>query len=80
MKKSGNGNPETCARNLMKLEQGDIALDGLRGLPRNLVDRSVAKSIPELKNSIKFVLESYEPRVDVTNILLEEINGTNYRG
>lgn len=79
MKKNGNGNSEVCARNLLRLEQGDIDLDGLRGLPRNLVDRSVAKSIPELKNSIRFILESYEPRVDVETISLEVLNGSDYR-
>lgn len=69
MKKTGNGNAEVCARNLLRLEQGDVALDGLRGLPRNLVDRSVAVSVPELKNSVRFLIESYEPRVEIDSIL-----------
>lgn len=68
MKEHGNGEPLTCGRNLLQLLQGDIPLDGLRGLPRDIIDRPSSIAAPDLRSAIRFVCENYEPRLSVEEI------------
>lgn len=63
MKTTGNGMAQTCVDNLLALRRGEIALDGLRGLPPELIDRPESRALPELKDAVRETLETYEPRV-----------------
>lgn len=63
MKTTGNGTPQACVDNLLALRRGELALDGLRGLPLELIDRPESWALPELKDAVRETLETYEPRV-----------------
>ena len=63
MKAHGNGTPETCASNLLRIVRGEVAFDRVRGLDGSLVDRPNAAD--EAIEDMKWLLETYEPRVDV---------------
>ena len=39
MKAHGNGNPETCAFNLLRIVRGEIPYDRVRGRDGTLIDR-----------------------------------------
>lgn len=67
MKAHGNGKPETCASNLLRIVRGEVAYDRVRGRDGALVDRPNATD--EAVADAEWVLETYEPRVDAENII-----------
>lgn len=66
MKAHGNGTPETCASNLLRIVRGEIPYDRVRGRNSALVDRPNAAD--EAAADAEWVLETYEPRVDVEGV------------
>ena len=62
MKAHGNGKPETCASNLLRIVRGEVAYDRVRGRDGALVDQPNATD--EAVADAEWVLETYEPRVD----------------
>ena len=66
MKAHGNGNPETCASNLLRIVRGEVPLDRVRGRDGALVD--AANVTDEAIADAEWVLETYEPRVDAQSI------------
>ena len=67
MKAHGNGTPETCASNLLRIVRGEIPYDRVRGRDGALVDQPNAED--EAIADAEWVLETYEPRVSVESIL-----------
>lgn len=67
MKAHGNGKPETCASNLLRIVRGEVAYDRVRGRDGALVDQPNATD--EAVADAEWVLETYEPRVDAENIM-----------
>ena len=67
MKAHGNGKPETCASNLLRIVRGEVAYDRVRGRDGTLVDQPNATD--EAVADAEWVLETYEPRVDAENII-----------
>ena len=66
MKAHGNGRPETCASNLLRLVRGEIPFDRVRGREGALVDQP--NSSEEAIADAEWVLQTYEPRVDIESI------------
>lgn len=67
MKAHGNGKPETCASNLLRIVRGEVPYDRVRGRDGALVDQPNAKD--DAIADAEWVLETYEPRVSVESIL-----------
>lgn len=63
MKAHGNGTPETCASNLLRIVRGEVAYDRVRGRDGALVDQPNAND--ETIADIEWLMENYEPRVTV---------------
>lgn len=66
MKAHGNGNPETCASNLLRIVRGEVPYDRARGRDGALVDQPNATD--EAVADAEWVLETYEPRVNAESI------------
>jgi len=66
MKASGNGLPETCALNLLRIVRGEVPFDRVRGVDGTLIDR--ANVTAEFQADIEWLLETYEPRVEIESI------------
>ncbi|WP_455619647.1 hypothetical protein [Eisenbergiella sp.] len=66
MKAHGNGTPETCASNLLHIVRGEVPYDRVRGRNSALVDQPNASD--EAIADAEWLLEIYEPRVDVEGI------------
>ena len=66
MKAHGNGTPETCASNLLRIVRGEVPFDRVRGRDGALVDQPNATD--EAIADAEWVLETYEPRVTVESI------------
>lgn len=63
MKAHGNGTPETCASNLLRIVRGEVPYDRVRGRDGALVDQP--NTTDEAIADIEWVLGTYEPRVNV---------------
>ena len=61
MKAHGNGTPETCASNLLRLVRGEVSYDRVRGRDGALVDQPNTND--EVLADIEWLIGTYEPRV-----------------
>lgn len=76
MKKSGNGIPEVCVDNLVKIRRGEVAFERVKGLDGGLVDQPSALIEEDATADIERQISIFEPRVDVDSV--EAIgSGTN---
>lgn len=66
MKAHGNGRPETCASNLLRITRGEIPYDRVRGTDGTLVDQPYSSN--EAMADAEWLLRTYEPRVDIESI------------
>lgn len=66
MRASGNGDPLVCAANLLKTVRGEVPYDRLLGVSPELVDRPAAAVVSERKRDIEWLIETYEPRVEIS--------------
>lgn len=66
MKAHGNGTPETCASNLLRIVRGEVPYDRVRGRDGTLVDKPNATD--EAAADVEWLLGTYEPRVDVEGV------------
>jgi hypothetical protein len=66
MKAHGNGTPEVCASNLLRIVRGEVPFDRVRGRDGALVDQPNA--VDEAVDDIEWLLETYEPRVTVESV------------
>lgn len=63
MKAHGNGNPETCASNLLRIVRGEVPYDRVKGRAGVLIDQPNA--MDEAIADAEWLLGTYEPRVEV---------------
>ena len=66
MKAYGNGSPETCASNLLRIVRGEVPYDRVKGRDGSLIDR--ANVTDEATADAEWLLETYEPRVTVEDV------------
>lgn len=71
MKAHGNGNPETCGANLLRIVRGEIAYDRVRGRDGRLIDNPSSRV--DAVADAEWVLENYEPRVE-SDLSLEVVD------
>ena len=69
MKASGNGTPETCASNLLKIVRGEVPYDRVRGRDGALIDQPNAED--GIMADAEWLLGEYEPRVEITDISVD---------
>lgn len=67
MLSSGNGTPQVCVHNLMRLHQYEVPYDRLRGMDARLIDKNVPILQAEIVNHAAWLIENYEPRVTLTD-------------
>ena len=66
MRAKGNGRPEVCATNLLKITRGEVSYDRIRGRDGALIDQPNATD--EAVADAEWVLETFEPRVNIKDI------------
>lgn len=67
MKASGNSAPETCVQNLLKTIRGEVPYERIKGIDRTLIDKPSGTAADELAADVEFVVETYEPRVNLSS-------------
>lgn len=63
----GNGTPQVCVFNLMRLWQGEVPYDRLRGMNPDLIDKNTPQFSAEAVNNAAWLIETYEPRVSLSD-------------
>lgn len=62
MRANGNGRPEVCAANLLKITRGEVPYDRIRGRDATLTDQPDLAD--EAAADMEWILQTYEPRID----------------
>lgn len=70
MKAHGNAAPELCAANLLRIVRGEVPFDRVRGVDSELIDKPNVAD--EVAADAEWVIENYEPRVNVDSITTDE--------
>lgn len=73
MRATGNGNPQLCVQNLLKTVRGEVPFERLKGLDRTLIDRPSSTARADLVSDVQFVIETYEPRVNLSSTELNAL-------
>ena len=68
MRAIGNGSPEVCAGNLLKITRGEVPYERVKGLDPRMIDRPYGIAEAEVQHDAEWLLETYEPRVGVNAI------------
>lgn len=71
MQANGNGDPQTCVGNLLRLTRGEVPFERLKGLDARLIDRPVSIAADELRADAEWLIENYEPRVSLDDINID---------
>lgn len=65
---SGNGNAMQCVANLVRIGRGECIYDRVKGINPTLIDKPGNIVNPILKEDIKWLIKTYEPRVNIDSI------------
>jgi hypothetical protein len=66
---NGNGKPETCAANLLKIIRSESPYERVKGLPADLVDKPADEAATLFVEAATWNLETYEPRLPKGTII-----------
>lgn len=72
---SGNGEPQTCAENLLKTSRFSVPYERIKGIDGSLIDSPAATTGDDMIADAEWLLETYEPRVQVNSIEANETDG-----
>lgn len=68
MMATGNGAPRVCANNLLQITRGEVPFERVKGLDPRMIDRPLGIAEAEIQQDAEWLLETYEPRVEVNAI------------
>ena len=71
MLSSGNGEPQTCVGNLLRLVRGEVPYERLKGLDPKLIDSPASTAANDLRADAQWLIENYEPRVNLSSVELD---------
>ena len=77
MKSNGNGNPRTCAENLLKCVRGEIPYERLKGLDATIIHSPSVEAAQRIMQDADLLIGIYEPRVDVNEVKVTPEAGVN---
>ena len=77
MRASGNGHPQVCTQNLLQIVRGENPYERVKGLDPRMIDKPAETIAPEVMQEAEWLIETYEPRVGVNDILIRQEDGTD---
>ena len=69
MRANGNGDVRVCVSNLLRIWRGEVPYERVKGLDPTLIDKPTSTVIPEAREDVRWLIETYEPRA-----LLESVS------
>lgn len=68
MLSAGNGNATVCVNNLVRISRGEVPFDRIKGVRlAELTGKTLAEK-DDLADDIKWMVKTYEPRIDVDSV------------
>ena len=77
MKASGNGEPMQCVANLLRITRGECPYDRIKGIDPTLIDQPTEIVAPLMQAEAKWLIKTYEPRVNADDININAITSQN---
>lgn len=77
MMASGNGAPEVCVDNLLKLYRGEVPYERVKGLDPRIIDRPITTANVQLRQDADWLVGIYEPRAQIKSITVTQTDGVN---
>lgn len=72
MRAHGNGAPQVCANNLLRLFRGEVPYERVKGLDPRIVDRPIMAAEMQLRQDADWLIETYEPRAEIKTITITQ--------
>lgn len=76
MRATGNGAPDVCANNLLRIARGEVPFERVKGLDPRLIDRPMSEAESEIRQDAEWLISTYEPRAAVNAINITQEIGT----
>lgn len=68
MRAKGNGAPQVCVNNLLRLFRGEVPYERVKGLDPRLIDRPITASEMQLRQDADWLVDTYEPRAEIKSL------------
>lgn len=72
MRAQGNGAPQVCVNNLLRMFRGEVPFERVKGLDPRFVDRPIMAAEAQLRQDAEWLVETYEPRAEIENITITQ--------
>lgn len=79
MKAKGNGAPQECVNNLLRLFRGEVPYERVKGLDPRMFDRPFVAADAQLRQDADWLVDTYEPRAEIKSISVAEHDTVNGR-
>ena len=77
MKAKGNGTPQVCVNNLLRLFRGEVPYERVKGLDPRLIDRPAGVASGLLQQDADWLIETSEPRATIKALSVTPSDGIN---
>lgn len=77
MRAKGNGTPQVCVNNLLRLFRGEVPYERVKGLDPRMIDRPSVAASGQLQQDADWLIETYEPRASVKGINVTQSDAIN---
>lgn len=77
MKANGNGEPMQCVANLLRITRGECPYDRIKGIDPTLIDQPTEIVVPLMRAEAKWLINTYEPRVNADEVDINAIASQN---
>ena len=72
MRASGNGAPDVCANNLLRLFRGEVPYERVKGLDPRIIDRPISAADVQLRQDADWLVDTYEPRAELKSLTVSQ--------
>ena len=77
MRASGNGAPNVCTNNLLRLFRGEVPYDRVKGLDPRIVDSPILSADARLRQDADWLVDTYEPRAEIKSLTVSQSDTAN---
>ena len=77
MRATGNGTPQVCANNLLRLFRGEVPYERVKGLDPRIVDSPASVADGRLRQDADWLVNTYEPRAEIRSITVSQSDAIN---
>lgn len=77
MRATGNGAPQVCVNNLLRIFRGEVPYERVKGLDPRIIDRPISAADTQLHQDADWLVDTYEPRAGIKTITVEQSDTAN---